>query len=124
MCPIIPGPVNPTSRGFVEKWLQSDNAVSLSGSIASLILRRLKEGGFTGCGEHLELESGYFFPQAPLPHIDQIFAVVARGVQWVHGAPGLLVRGNGTSIHDYCGVGVFVGPVPQVGHSINIGKAR
>lgn len=123
MCRMMLGPINPTARQFVEKWLQSDNAVALSGTIPTLILQRLEDAGFSGCKEPLEMESGYFFPQAPITNLDDVFAVVAAEVRWVHGSPGLLVRGNATDIHHYCGVGVFIGPVPQTGHSINIGEA-
>jgi hypothetical protein len=122
MCRMTLGSLDLTARQFVEKIFQADNAVSSSDSISTIILRSLREAGFSGCGEHLELTGGYFFPQTPLTQVDEVLVVIATEVQWVFGAPGLLVKGNGFDINHFSGVGVFVGPIPKVGMSINIGR--
>ena len=124
MCRMIPGAVNSEARKLMDWWLQSGNAGPSTGNIADLILARLRQAGFSGCGEHLELESGYFYPQSTLPRAEEAVVVVAAGVSWTHGAPGLLVIENDTDIHHFCGVGVFVGRVPKAGNSINVGRAR
>ena len=119
---MIPGSVDPTARQQVEKWLQYDNAVSSSDISSTIILQRLREAGFSDCGDCLELTSGYFFPQTPLTQVDEVLVFVAKEVRWVFGAPGILVKGNSSDIHHFSGVGVFVGLVPEVGMSINIGR--
>jgi hypothetical protein len=118
---MVPGSVDPTAREWVGRAFLGDNAFSSSSDIPALTLRRLRDAGFSGCGEHLELESGYFFPQEALPEMDRLFVVVSTGVRWTFGSPGLLVRGNGTGIHHCCGVGVFVGKVLEGGDVFNIG---
>ena len=122
MCRLTIGSISPSARQFIKEWLQSDNTVSLSDTIQISIFCRLKDAGFSGCEKPLELKSGYFFPRSTITDLEKVFVVVATEVRWVHGAPGLLVRDDGTDIYHYCGVGVFVGPVPQTGDSINIGK--
>jgi hypothetical protein len=123
MCRMIPGSVDPTARQqLVEMWLQADNAVSSSDISSTIILQRLREAGFSGCGDCLELTSGYFFPQTPLTQVDEVRVFVAIDVRWAFGAPGILVKGNSSDIHHFSGVGVFVGLVPRVGMSINIGR--
>jgi hypothetical protein len=122
MCRMIPGSLDPTARLFMEKWLYADSAVSSSDISSTIILQRLREAGFSGCGDHLELTDGYFFPQTPLTQVDEVLVFVAIDVRWVFGAPGILVKGNSSEIHHFSGVGVFVGPVPKVGMSMNIGK--
>jgi hypothetical protein len=122
MCRMIPGTANSDARKLIDWWLQSDNTSSSAGKIADLLLERLRQASFSGCGEHLELESGYFFPQTTLTCADEIVVVVPADVGWTFGAPGLVIRRNGIDdIHNFCGVGVFVGRVPKVGNSINVG---
>jgi hypothetical protein len=118
---VTPAPVNSSARQIIMEWLESDNAGSAPGDIATRALARLREAGFSGCGEHLELESGFFFPQSPLLRQDGVVVVIAPGIRWVHGAPGLLLEQSATGIHPFCGVGVFVGALPDAGDSINVG---
>jgi len=89
--------------------------------MSSRILRRLRRAGFSGCGEHVEVEGGFFFPHPSLTRSDEVFVAVATGLQMPHGAPGLLLRQNRSGIHDYCGVGTFVGQVPKVREALNVG---
>ena len=90
------------------------------GNITDAVLERLRLGGFTGCGEHLEFEEGYFFPQSPLLCDPEPVVVAAIGVRWVQGAPALLLGATGTDIHDFRDVGVFIGRVPKEGESIKV----
>lgn len=86
-------------------------------------LERLRQKGFTGCGEYLKLEYGYFFPQLPIPQSrsGDIFVAISHGVVFAQGAPGLLLRSNGTDIDQFCDTGVFIGRCPDVSESINVG---
>jgi hypothetical protein len=93
----------------------------LHGNIATTLLERLRQKGFTGCGEYLELENGYFFPQSSSTRSKDIFVVASPDVQWAQGAPALLLRTNGTDINQFCDVGVFIGRLPKDCESINVG---
>jgi hypothetical protein len=121
MSRVTPGPVNSSARQLIIEWLESDNAGSAPGDIATRTLARLREAGFSGCGEHLEFDSGIFFPQSPLPREDGVIVVIAAGIRWVHGAPALLLTESATGIYPFRGVGVFVGALPDAGDSINVG---
>lgn len=121
MCRLHPGSI--TSDGLKAAiWFLGTNSDGLPpDSIASGILERLKTLGFSGCGEYLELENGFFFPQSKPVHSNKNFVVISRDVDWVTGSPGLLLRSNNTDINDFCDVGAFVGRVPKFGESINVG---
>lgn len=41
--------------------------------------------------------------------------------RWAQGAPGLLLRSNGTDINQFCDVGVFIGELPKNSKSISEG---
>ena len=120
MCRMTPGTVNADARKLANWWLQGGGVSSSSDNLAAAVLERLRRIGFSGCGEHLEMENGYFFPQSSFANVDGPEVVVAAGVRWVHGGPGLLVTRNGAGIHQFRDVGVFVGRVPQTGDPINV----
>ena len=120
MCRMVPGAATPTALQFIEDWLQSANSSPSSGTLAERTLAKLRQAGFSGSGEHLEVESGLFFPQSTLTHSDQAAVAVALGVKWVHGAPGLLLNSAGADLHRFGAVGVFVGPLPKTGNPINV----
>ena len=69
----------------------------------------------------MEVEGGFFFPHSSLTRSDEVFVAVATGLQMPHGAPGLLLRQNRSNIHDYSGVGTFVGQVPEGRETLNVG---
>jgi hypothetical protein len=77
------------------------------------ILELLRKRGFKGCGDFIQLEHGYFFSQEPIPDSKDIHVIVTKGVKYVFGAPGLLVKGNDTDIYRYCGVGFFFGHISK-----------
>ncbi|MHB1290646.1 MAG: HET domain-containing protein [Sulfuricella sp.] len=121
MCRLLPGTINPDGLK-ATRWFMRRNSDGLSpDGIASAILERLETLGFTGCGEYLELENGFFFPQSKPTRSDDIFVAISPDVQWTNGGPGLLLRSNGTDTYDFCDVGAFVGRVPKLGESINVG---
>lgn len=92
----------------------------LCGNIPVAILKRLWQQGFTGCGEHIVLENGYFFPQSSFTRSKDLFVAASEDVQWTNGGPALLLRSNGTDINEFCDVGVFIGRLPNGGESINV----
>lgn len=87
---------------------------------ASEVLKRLRVLGFSGCGEYLEFETGFFFPQLKPEISEDLFVAVSCGVDWVRGGPGLLLRSNATDFHDFVDVGAFVGRTPKSGQAIKI----
>lgn len=112
MCRMIPRHKNFGTVKAIGAFLGSD--------IANAVLERLKQNGFSGCGDYLELEDGLFFPQSKLTRSDDLFVSVCEDVQWTNGGPGLLLRSNGTDINQFCDVGVFVGRFPKTRESINV----
>lgn len=120
MCRMMPGTVNPDALKAIGKFLQSDIAGLSPLDIANAVLERLRNKGFSGCGDYLELENGYFFPQSECSRPDDVFAIASEDVQWMNGGPGLLVRSNGSDINNFCDVGVFVGRFPKISESINV----
>lgn len=112
MCRMNPGRLNTVTKS-IGNFLQVNIPVS--------ILEQLRQKGFTGCGEYLELENGYFFPQSSFTRSKDLFIVASEDVIWAQGAPGMLLRSNGTDINQFCDVGVFIGRLPKGGESINVG---
>jgi len=93
---------------------------ALPGSmVPDAILTSLRQAGFAGCGERLELESGYFFPVHRLPREGSWSVHIAREIFWTFGAPALLITptAGSTLVVD---VGVFVGPVPAEGATLDL----
>jgi hypothetical protein len=121
MWSVHPGNITQTAKEFVEEWLQKSDAGSSYDDLPVRILSLLKLAGFSGCGEHLKMENGYFFPNHPINQKDEVFAAIATGIQMVHGSPALLLKRNNSKIHDCCGVGLFVGPIQKNDESINVG---
>jgi hypothetical protein len=102
-------------------WFMGPQSDGLSAdSIASGILKRLRVLGFTGCGEYLEFETGFFFPQLKPRTSEGCFVALSCEINWVTGGPGLLLRSNTTDINDFVDVGAFVGRSPKSGQSINV----
>ena len=112
-----------TSDGLkAARWFVEDQSETSSpDDVARQILKRLRILGFGGCGEYLEFESGFFFPQSESLKSDDIFAAVSHDIHWVTGGPGLLLRANSSDINDFFDVGVFIGQRPKSGVEIKIG---
>lgn len=111
MCSMFIGKSN-TVTSSVENLLKAD--------FPKEILKRLRYRGFTGCGECLKLEYGYFFPQSPHKHSKDLFVVVSHNLKFHQGAPGLLLRSNNTDINQFCDTGVFIGRAPTISETINV----
>ncbi|MGZ4956163.1 MAG: HET domain-containing protein [Methylobacter sp.] len=121
MCRMNIGTVNSNGISAIKHFLQSEITDLSPADIAGAILEQLRQKGFSGCGDHLKLENGYFFPQSSLTHSDDIFVATSHDVLWQDGGPGVLLRSNGTDINQFCDVGVFIGRFPKVSESINVG---
>ena len=115
------GDISPAAGQFVAKWLNRGGTDSSAEATPTHILQRLRDAGFSGCGEYLELESGFFFSHSPFPRLDEILVAVATGVQMPQGAPGLVLERGRSGVHDYYDVGMFIGPVPKSGERISVG---
>ncbi len=84
------------------------------------ILSCMRKVGFTGCGQAIELEKGYFFPQEQIDDLSDIQVLVATGIHWTFGAPGLLVKALGNGTYQYVGVGVFAGQLGKGEETVTI----
>ncbi len=89
-------------------------------SVASGVLRKLLALGFTGCGEYLEFETGFFFPQNASSCSDDVSVAVSCGINWVRGGPGIVLRPNGSDPGLFVDVGAFVGVSPKTGQPVKI----
>jgi hypothetical protein len=89
-------------------------------SVASGVLRKLRALGFTGCGEYLEFETGFFYPQNAASCSDDVSVAVSCGINWVRGGPGLVLRANGSDPGAFVDVGAFVGVSPKTGQPVMI----
>ena len=98
-------------------------AAFMGRSFAGEILEHLRRRGFTGHGDVIKLEQGYFFPQLPLltgKAATGLVVAVSQGVLFAQGGPGLLLRPVGSELNQFCDVGVFIGRVPGDGVPINV----
>lgn len=121
MCKLVPGAINAASTTATKAFLNGASMSLSPDDMAAAILENLRKIGFSGCGDYLEFEDGFFFPQSTFTRSDDIFVVVSEDVQWTNGGPGLLLRSNGTEINQFCDVGVFVGRFPKTSESVNVG---
>ncbi len=98
-------------------------SVFIRRSFEADILEQLRRRGFTGHGDCITLENGYFFPQSPLPpakELKGLFVAISQGVLFAQGAPGVLLRPVGDDMNQFCDVGVFIGRTPNESMEINM----
>lgn len=120
MCPMARGPLSAAAVRFVKEWLESEGAAPAEAPAVERTLERLRQAGFTGCAEPIELEQGYFFPQRALEAGESVEVFIAAGIRWVHGSPGLLtVRIDGERVR-VREVGVFIGALGLRRQSIHL----
>lgn len=108
--------------------MPTEKSNNVTSAIASLlkadfpkeILGKLRLRGFTGCGECLKLEHGYFFPQSSHKRSKDLFVAVSHNLKFHEGAPGLLLRSNDTDINQFCDTGVFIGRAPTISGTISV----
>ena len=128
MCRLVTGTIGSdglkATRGhlaMVHRHRPKGDTYSSPSDVADAILELLKTRGFSGCGEYLELENGFFFSQSKPARSDDIFVSISIDVHWAGGGPGMLLRSNDTGINDFCDVGAFIGRIPKNGESICVG---
>jgi hypothetical protein len=122
MSAVSRGGLGPEAREHIDSWLNSDRGGRPAVLSGASVLKRLRPGGIRACGQVTELKEGYFLPERRVGHGPEHEVVIADGVRWVHGAPGMLVKraaGEGTA-YEFCGTGVFVGRVPESGSAIDL----
>lgn len=117
VCLMKPGNVDPQS---IKKFLHTGNDDLLSFKLPRNIHQWLIDLNFTGSGEYIELDSGYFFAQGTIPFTSELVVVSTDDVSWDGGGPALLVRSHGESAYEFCDVGVFIGKLQEGGKSIDI----
>jgi len=116
-----PGNINEDALKAARWFAGSKDEEMPKTDVAAKILNRLISLGFTGCGEYLEFETGFFFPQSKPEQPKDMLVVVSTEIHWVTGGPGLLLRSNNTDINEFCDVGAFVGRNAKVGTSVKVG---
>ncbi len=114
-----PGALQSDAAIHIRERLAIKESIVAGQELARAVFERLTKMGFNGSGDPIEMEAGYFIPQASLTGANGTCVVVATGVQWAFGAPGL-VRDDGDGARRFRGVGVFVGKVPKVGEPIDV----
>lgn len=119
MWPVAHGRLTDSAEQFIGSWLNSGPNKSVT---PDNVLDRLSAAGLETSGRPIELQGGYFFPEKDVADVSSYEVFVATGVRWVHGAAGLLVRPvpGKPNEYEFAGAGVFVGPVPPDGKSINV----
>lgn len=118
---LVPGSVTSDGLKAVRWFIEDKSDTSSTDDVVTQILERLRILGFSGCGEYLEFETGFFFPQSAPIKSNEFFAVISHDIHWVTGGPGLLLRENSSDISDFYDVGVFVGRRPKSGDGIKVG---
>lgn len=123
MCRLKHGTLSPAGLKSTLARLPKGSTFPDVQALAEALLAWLKKKGFSGCGDYVELESGFFFPQLPLAAVrsENVFVAVGVGVQWLGGGPGMLLCSNGSGIDDFLCVGAFVGRMPDGQETICVG---
>jgi hypothetical protein len=111
MCRMTRGPLGPAAdqlrRFGARQHGGPDSAAAPAGG-----LRRLR--GFPGAGRRILL------PADGGPGRRRCPGVCGGGIRWAHGGPGLITTQDNGGPHRFRDVGVFVGPRPASGHSIDL----
>ncbi|MGJ8651598.1 MAG: HET domain-containing protein [Opitutaceae bacterium] len=115
------GPLNPKAEVFLQNRLYSPKDAIERERWPKIIYSRLAIAKFSGCGDFLETEHGYFFTYLPIEKHDEIVIAISTEIQSAIGSPGLLLKKGASGIHEWHGVGLFVGRVPKSGISLNVG---
>lgn len=111
MCKMVPWKTNYVVNA-IEGFIKTN--------FSKNILKELRKRGFTGCGECIKLEHGYFFPQLPHKRSNDFFVAISHDVKFDRGAPGLLLCSTDNDISQFCDIGVFIGTPPTIRETINV----
>jgi hypothetical protein len=114
-----PGRLTDDGRSFLEsarRPLGLEDQTTLKGEA---IVASLQRGGFKGHGPPVELPDGYYLPLSPIDDLNGLDVIVSTEIRWPFGAPALLVTTASGPAH-VTDVGIFLGPVPDSGASIDL----
>jgi Heterokaryon incompatibility protein (HET) len=114
------GSPNAAACAFIDRWLAAVGATASPEDRPHAVLAQLARAGFSGRGEWIELEEGYFFPQHRTNGAEELDVVLATRVTWRFGAPGLLAHRASQDADTFRDVGVFAGVVPTSGESVDL----
>ncbi|KIW84130.1 hypothetical protein Z517_03377 [Fonsecaea pedrosoi CBS 271.37] len=91
MLPLEISPINEDGKKFVQQWLASSKLGSTRshGSLQESAYAALRTMGFQGSPECVTTTHGFFFPADTIPVEEETTVLVATGVRWSCGAPGL-----------------------------------
>lgn len=120
VCLYEPAPISGESLKTLMGVMSNHQPVTEDSYGIPYIWQQLNKIGFEGCGQYLELEHGYFFTIDHLPVTDNLMAVVATGVCWTFGAPGILVEKKVEGPYPFVGTGVFIGKTASSKLSVSI----
>jgi len=115
------GSLNSKAKTFIQNRLYSPKEAKDRENWPTLVFSRLSLAGFSGCGDFFETEHGYFYTHLPIENHDGMIIVISTEVQMAIGSPGLLLKKEPSEIYKWVGVGLFVGRVPKVCVSVNVG---
>ena len=101
-------PMEELGKIFIEKWLALRKLSSSEPHVS--IYTALKHMGFSGSANYISTTHGFFFPAEMIENSDGITVLVAAGLRWTFGAPGL-ARSRG-STESYT-PGVFFGHLDE-----------
>ncbi len=79
------GPIGSDGLKSARWFARTLDSCTLSEDVALRKLERLRTLGFSGTGEYLESETGFFFPQSASGLSSDVFAVVSSDIHWVTG---------------------------------------
>ncbi|KAI8624333.1 hypothetical protein F5Y19DRAFT_454728 [Xylariaceae sp. FL1651] len=104
-------PLEDSAKAFIEVWLASDDVrVSETTEIELAITATLEARGFEGSSQCITTTHGFFIPTEWLSVDEDWIFVVATGVGWNFGAPGLACRHGSQDLYV---PGVFCGRVDE-----------
>jgi hypothetical protein len=104
-------PIDEDGKKSVEHWLSINKARTVGSSkpLHESINSALRVMGFKGSSECLCTASGFFFPSERILNDREITILIATGIRWSFGAPGLARFSNGSE--ELYMPGVFFGRV-------------
>ncbi|KAI8947799.1 hypothetical protein F4801DRAFT_559288 [Xylaria longipes] len=105
-------PIEERGIGFIKHWLAVQKlGVTCSSQLEVSAHAALEVMGFIGSGNCLSTTHGFFFPAEMIVPDEGLTVLVATGVRWTFGAPGLACRGGGGGDAESYIPGIFFGQV-------------
>lgn len=120
VCIYEPAPISAESLKTLMGVMSNNRPIAENSYGLPFIIQQLKKIGFEGCGQYIELEHGYFFTIHPVPKPENLLIVVATGVSWTFGAPGILVERKAGGPCPFAGTGVFIGKTMKSDLSVQV----